>query len=153
LELATRYTARRKAFGKPVREFEGVSFQVAEAVTLLDTCRAMTWSTARAVDSGCHPNYVRRLVSETKKFVTEACQEVARRAMQVMGGIGYTNVYPIERIVRDLALASIWTGTNEIMSLIIESEWQKELHGRTEAVRDSEQDAERAGDQEEKVYE
>ncbi|MBM4395656.1 MAG: acyl-CoA/acyl-ACP dehydrogenase [Deltaproteobacteria bacterium] len=152
LDVATSYTSRRKAFGKPIREFEGVSFQVAEAVTLLDACRAMVFTTARAVDSGAHPNYVRRLVSQTKKFVTESCQEVARRSMQVMGGIGYTNVYPVERIVRDLALASIWTGTSEVMSMIIEAEWQKEHARRRGALRDPEQDAERAGDLDEKDY-
>jgi alkylation response protein AidB-like acyl-CoA dehydrogenase len=153
VEVATRYTSRRKAFGRVIREFQGVSFQVAEAVTLLDACRAMVWTTARLVDAKAHPNHVRRLVSETKKFVTESCQRVARNAMQVMGGIGYTNVYPIERIVRDLGLASIWTGSSEIMSLIVETEWYKELARRPATTRDPEPDAERAGDLDEKVYE
>jgi alkylation response protein AidB-like acyl-CoA dehydrogenase len=154
IEIATRYTGRRKAFGRPIRDFEGVSFQVAEAVMLLDACTAMCHATARAVDAGSDANYVRRLVSETKKFVTESCQKVARNAMQVMGGIGYTDVYPIERIVRDLGLASIWTGSSEIMSLIIEAEWSKELARRApEATRDLEPDAEHSGDVEEKVYE
>ncbi len=71
-------------------------------------------------------NRVRRLVSQTKKFVTESCQQAARHAMQVMGGIGYTNVFPVERIVRDLQLASIWTGTNEVMSMITAHEWYDE---------------------------
>ncbi len=154
LEIATRYTRKRRAFGRPIKEFEGVSFQVAEALTLLDASRAMCWITAQAVDSGDHPNRVRRLVSETKKFVTESCQQVARNALQVMGGIGYTSVYPVERIVRDLALASVWTGTSEIMSLIVGTEWYKE-HEAMEAAgatRDPEPDAERAGDLDEKDY-
>ena len=49
----------------------------------------------------------RRLISETKKFVTESCQKVVHNAMQVVGGIGYTNVLPLERIYRDIRLASI----------------------------------------------
>ena len=74
--------------------------------------------------------------------------------MQVMGGIGYTNVYPVERIVRDLGLASIWTGTNEIMSVIISNEWYKEASAlRTQPQRDLELDAEHAGDEQEKVFE
>jgi len=73
--------------------------------------------------------------------------------MQVMGGIGYTNVFPIERIVRDLGLASIWTGSNEVMSLIIGNEWYKERERAGEWIRDMEEDAECAGDVEEKVYE
>ena len=155
LEIATRYTARRKAFGRPIRAFQGVSFQVAEAAMLLDACSSLVYTTARAVDSGAPANEIRRLVSETKKFVTESCQKVARLSMQVMGGIGYTNIYPIERIVRDLGLASIWTGTNEIMSQIIAHEWYKR-HAQpadTSSTRDFEQDAEHADAEDEKVFE
>ncbi|OIP30268.1 MAG: acyl-CoA dehydrogenase [Deltaproteobacteria bacterium CG2_30_63_29] len=155
LEIATRYTSKRKAFGQRINEFQGVSFQIAQARTLLDVSQSMTYSTALAVDRKAHPNKVRRLVSETKKFVTESCQEVARLSMQVMGGIGYTNVFPVERIVRDLGLASIWTGTNEIMSLIIGTEWYKEYETQYRAgrTRDPEPDAAHADDTDEKVYE
>ncbi|MFP3928623.1 MAG: acyl-CoA dehydrogenase family protein, partial [Desulfobacteraceae bacterium] len=125
LDVATGYTTRRKAFGRSIREFQGVSFQVAEAATLMDASRAMVYATARAVDAGVEGRRVRRLVSETKKFVAESCQKVAHHAMQVMGGIGYTNVFPVERIVRDLRLASIWTGTNEIMAAITAGEWYR----------------------------
>lgn len=154
LEMATRYSGRRKAFGQPIRQFQGVSFQIADAVTLLDASRSMVCTTAQAVDAKAHPNHVRRMVSETKKFVTESCQSVARSSMQVMGGIGYTNVFPVERIVRDLGLASIWTGTNEVMSMIVEAEWHKEYSRRDQGkTRDPEPDAAHADDVEEKVYE
>ncbi len=155
LEVASRYTTRRKAFGQVINQFQGVSFQVAEAAMLLDASRAMCYATARAVDAGVEMNRVRRLVSETKKFVTESCQKAARNAMQVMGGIGYTNVYPIERIVRDLGLASIWTGSNEVMSMIIAHEWYRELEARRQdaALRDPEADAAEAHAEDEKIYE
>ncbi len=153
LEVATRYSSKRKAFGQEIREFQGVSFQVAEAATLLDASRAMVHSTACAVDSGAPPHRLRRLISETKRFVTRSCQQAAEHAMQVMGGIGYTSVYPVERIVRDLRLASIWTGTNEVMSLIVASEWYREFLGDDPAGRDHEADAEEAGAPGEKVFE
>jgi hypothetical protein len=73
--------------------------------------------------------------------------------MQVMGGIGYTNVFPIERIFRDLRLASIWTGTSEIMSTIIASEWYRDCAGKKDRARDFEEDAAEAHAMEEKVYE
>jgi len=152
LDVATGYTTRRKAFGQPIAQFQGVSFQVAEAATLMDAARSMVYTTARAVDAGVEPRRVRRLVSETKKFVTESCQKAAHHAMQVMGGIGYTNVFPVERIVRDLRLASIWTGTNEIMAAITANEWYRE-QGRSTAPRDFEADAAEAAAVEEKVYE
>ncbi|HHP7233338.1 MAG TPA: acyl-CoA dehydrogenase family protein [Desulfobacterales bacterium] len=154
LDIATDYTSRRKAFGKRIAEFQGVSFQVAEAATLLDAARSMVYTTASAVDAGVSPRRIRRLVSETKKFVTESCQKAAHHAMQVMGGIGYTNIFPVERIVRDLRLASIWTGTNEVMAMITAREWYRERleADRTDPVRNWEADAAEAGASDEKVY-
>jgi butyryl-CoA dehydrogenase len=93
---------------------------------LLDACRSLVYATARAVDGGMEMNRVRRMVSETKKFVTESCQKVVHNSMQVVGGIGYTNVLPLERIYRDIRLASIWTGTNEVMATIVAHEWYRE---------------------------
>ncbi|MFA6012269.1 MAG: acyl-CoA dehydrogenase family protein [Desulfobacteraceae bacterium] len=155
LDVATGYTTRRKAFGKTINNFQGVSFQVAEGAMLLDACRSMIYTTASAVDKGVDPNVIRRLVSETKKFVTEACQKVSHNAMQVMGGIGYTTIFPVERIFRDLRLASIWTGSNEVMSMIIASEWYKEYEELKQSgkIRDSETDAAEAFAPDEKIYE
>lgn len=156
LEVAGAYTTRRKAFGRTINRFEGVSFQVAEASMLLDASRSIVYTTARAVDAGEDPARTRRYISETKKFVTESCQKVVHNAMQVMGGIGYTDVYPVERHHRDLRLASIWTGTNEVMSMIIAHEWYAEYaerRGRKAAARDLEADAVSAEAVSEKVYE
>ncbi|MFP4477195.1 MAG: acyl-CoA dehydrogenase family protein [Desulfatibacillaceae bacterium] len=155
LEVATDYTTRRKAFGTTINAFQGVSFQVAEAAMLLDACRTMCFSTGTAVDSGVDQRTIRRYVSETKKFVTESCQKVVHNAMQVMGGIGYTSVYPVERIYRDIRLASIWTGTNEIMSAIIGHEWYREYAKKQEGglFRNFEMDAAEAEAPEEKIYE
>ena len=153
LDVATAYTTRRKAFGQVINQFQGVSFQVAEAAMLLDACRAMANMTARAVDAGANVNLIRRLVSESKKFITESCQKVVHNAMQVMGGIGYTNVFPVERIFRDIRLASIWTGTSEVMSLIAAHEWYREHFERKGKLpRDYEADAAEAHAADEKVY-
>lgn len=150
LQIATRYTSRRKAFGEVINKFQGVSFQVAESAMLLDACRALVYSTARAVGGGMGMNQVRRMVSETKKFVTESCQKVVHHSMQVVGGIGYTNVFPLERIYRDIRLASIWTGTNEIMSSIIAHEWYCEA--ATQQGRDYAADAPEAEAADEVIY-
>jgi len=155
LDIATAYTSKRKAFGRVINRFQGVSFQVAEAAMLLDASRAMIYATSRAVDDGADKYVIRRMVSETKKFVTEACQKVVHNSMQVIGGIGYTNVLPVERIYRDLRLASIWTGTNEVMSMIIAHEWYREFYKTLEKrlVRDYEADAKEADAVDEKIYE
>jgi len=139
LDVAMKYASRRKAFGRPIRKFQAVSFMVADAQTRLDVSRAMVYQAARAADAGA-PN-LRRLVSETKKAVTDAGWEVANLAMQITGGIGYTDVYPIERAVRDMRLAQIWTGTNEIMSAMIQHEAFAEAAAEKGTYRDFELDA------------
>jgi len=155
LEIATNYTSRRKAFGQIIAQFEGVSFQIAEAVMLLDAARALGYATARAVDEGIDMHLIRRMVSESKKFITESCQKAVHNAMQVVGGIGYTTIFPIERIYRDVRLASIWTGTSEVMSMITAHEWYREflLQKAANLPRDYEADAEDAFAEEEKIYE
>ncbi|MCU0304124.1 MAG: acyl-CoA/acyl-ACP dehydrogenase [Thermoanaerobaculales bacterium] len=149
LDVAMKYASRRKAFGRPIRAFQAVSFMVADAQTRLDQSRAMVYLAARAADAGA-PN-LRRIVSETKKAVTDAGWEVANLAMQITGGIGYTDVYPIERAVRDLRLAQIWTGTNEIMSALIQHEAFAEAAAEAGTYRDFELDAMHA-DASEKIY-
>ncbi len=155
VDIATAYTSRRKAFGQVISRFQGVSFQVAEAVMLLDAARAMGYATARAVDAGVDMNRIRRMVSESKKFITESCQKAVHNAMQVVGGIGYTNIFPIERIFRDVRLASIWTGTSEVMSMVVAHEWYREFLAKKQAnlERDFEADAEEADAADEKIYE
>ena len=125
LDLAARYANRRRAFGQEIRKYQAVSFMLADAITELDAARGLCYIAAKAIDNN-YP-YVRRLVSEAKKFSTEAAWKVVNKAMQMMGGIGYTEVYPIERALRDTRLAMIWTGTNEIMSLLIQHEYFKQI--------------------------
>lgn len=125
LDLAARYANRRRAFGQEIRKYQAVSFMLADAITELDAARGLCYLAAKAIDHN-YP-YVRRLVSEAKKFSTEAAWNVVNKAMQMMGGIGYTEVYPIERALRDTRLAMIWTGTNQIMSLLIQHEYFKQV--------------------------
>jgi len=155
LEIATGYTTRRKAFGQPINKFQGVSFQVAEAATLLDTARAIAYTAARAADELREPGEMRRIISEAKRFSTEACMKVVNNAMQVMGGIGYTNIFPLERIYRDVRLGPIWTGSNEVMSMIIAHEWYREYSERkgTGIDRDYEADSDESQAVDEKIYE
>lgn len=153
LEVAARYSDRRKAFGQKIRRFEGVSFKIADSITLLDAARGLVYGAARSIDAGDDPGRCRRLVSEAKKFATDVAWQVVNHAMQILGGIGYTNVYPIERLLRDTRLIMIWTGTNEIMNLIIQHEYYKEVLAPRPEVRDPEPDAPEAERVEEKVYE
>ena len=148
LEVAARYSTRRKAFGQTIDSFQAISFMVADSVATLDAARSLVFAAAKLVDSGGDG---RRLVSEAKKIGTQAGWDVINNAMQIMGGIGYTSVYPIERLLRDCRLSMIWTGTNQIMNLLIQHEYYKELSGIKVKPRDIEQDA-ITPDEEEKHY-
>ncbi|MEM3465836.1 MAG: acyl-CoA dehydrogenase [Candidatus Jordarchaeales archaeon] len=151
LDVAIRYSILRRAFGRPIRDFQGVSFKVAESVMKLDAARALTYMAARAADQGLD---ARRLVAEAKAFSTEAGWEAVNNAMQILGGIGYTTVYPVERALRDARLGLIWTGSNEVMRMIIQHEVYKEyLKGERTPARDIEEDAADADKTEEKRYE
>ena len=152
IEIAARYADKRHAFGQKIRRFEGISFKVAESLTLLDAARALNHAVGVTIESGADAGKVRRLVSEAKKFSTESAWTVVNHAMQILGGIGYTDIYPVERLLRDVRLITIWTGTNEIMDLVIQSEFYKEfLFGKPQG-RDVEADAEGADLPGEKIY-
>ncbi len=153
MDVAARYSTRRKAFGTEIKNFQAVSFKIADSVTLLDTARGIVYLAARSVDAGDPAGKTRRFVSEAKKVATENAWKVVNNAMQVMGGIGYTNVYPIEKMLRDVRLIMIWTGTNEIMDLIIQHEYYKEMAGEGFKGRDIEFDAVESDRDEEKIYE
>jgi alkylation response protein AidB-like acyl-CoA dehydrogenase len=149
LEVAARYSDKRTAFGQKIRKFQAISFMIGDGITKLDAARALVYMAARSVDAGA-PN-MRRLVSEAKKFATDAAWEIANIAMQVMGGIGYTDVYPVEKAVRDIRLTQIWTGTNEIMNLLVQHEYYGEVLADHSDRRNIEDDAMHANDME-KVY-
>ena len=149
LEIATRYTNRRHAFGKAIRNFQSVSNMIAQSITQLDAARSLVYGAAMTVDKGMQH---RRMVSEAKRFATDTCWEVCNMAMRAMGGISYTNVYPLERLVRDARLIQIWTGTNEIMDQIIQHEYYQEVLGAEGTGRDLEKDAPEAGAEQEKIF-
>jgi hypothetical protein len=152
LEIAVRYSNRRKAFGQIIRRFEGISFKIADSITKLDAASGLVYGAAAAVDRYGSTGYTRRMVSEAKRVATDTAWEIINHAMQILGGIGYTNVYPVERMLRDARLMMIWTGTNEIMNLIIQHEYIKEVLQQEPITRDVERDAPEA-DAEEKIYE
>ncbi len=125
LDLAVRYSNKRRAFGDEIRKYQAVNFKIADSITQLDAARSLCYMAAKAVDEN-YPN-VRRIVSEAKRFTTEIAWDVVNNAMQIMGGIGYTDVYPIERALRDIRLGMIWTGTSEIMNLLIQHEYYSQV--------------------------
>lgn len=150
LEIAIRYADKRQAFGRTLKNFEGISFKVADGMTQLDAARGLVYRAAKKADTGA---WCRKEVSQAKVFATEAGFHAVHEAMQILGGIGYTDVYPIERLYRDARLATIWTGSNEVQRLIIQNEVFKEVLSEDRSQkRDVELDTPGAHKTNEKVY-
>ncbi|MBI4362823.1 MAG: acyl-CoA dehydrogenase family protein, partial [Euryarchaeota archaeon] len=93
-EIAVRYSSERVQFDQPIRRFEGVSFRIAEMATQIEAARGLTLQAARLVDQG---KPATKLAAMAKFFATEAAVEVTNGSLQVLGGIGYTKEYPVER--------------------------------------------------------
>lgn len=116
-DKAVAYMKDRKAFGKPIAEFQALQFELADMATDLEAARTFLWRAASALDDKA-PDAT-RLCAMAKRLVTDRCFEVANRALQLHGGYGYLAEYGIEKIVRDLRVHQILEGTNEIMRVII----------------------------------
>ena len=111
------YMSNRKAFGRRLDEFQALQFRLADMATQLEASRALLWQAAAALDR--KDGNATPLSAMAKRFVTDACFDVANQALQLHGGYGYLSEYGIEKIVRDLRVHQILEGTNEIMRLIV----------------------------------
>ena len=127
-EAAVKYSSEREQFDHPIREFEGVSFKVADMAVQLEASRLLILQAARLLDEG---KRARKEGSMAKLFATEAAFEIAHQALQVHGGIGYTRDLPIERYFRDSRFMMIGGGTSEIMRFIIQREIYEERRRRS----------------------
>jgi len=116
LDAAKAHLETRRQFGKPLKEFQGLQWRLADMATELDAARLMVRRAAHALDAG-DPRAT-QYCAMAKRFATDAGFDVANQALQLHGGYGYLRDYPLERIVRDLRVHQILEGTNEIMRVI-----------------------------------
>ena len=116
-DKATAYMADRHAFGGALIDEPTIRFTLADMATALETSRMMLWRAATALDED-HPDRV-ELCAMAKRYVTDACFDVADQALQLHGGYGYLREYGLEKIVRDLRVHRILEGTNEIMRVVV----------------------------------
>jgi alkylation response protein AidB-like acyl-CoA dehydrogenase len=122
-EEAVKHSVEREQFGRQIRNFEGVSFKLADMATKLDAARLLTLQAARTIDAG-HP--ASRQAAMAKLFACDAAQEITYDAVQITGGDGYTKQNRTEQFSRDARLMSIGGGTAEIMQYIIQREIYRE---------------------------
>jgi len=123
-EVAVKYSTERVQFDVPIRQFEGISFKVADMAVNIEAARLLTLQAARRIDNGLKAT---KEAAMAKLYATETAVEVTNDALQVLGGIGYSKEYPVERYVRDARLMTIGGGTSEIMKYLIQREVYKEF--------------------------
>jgi alkylation response protein AidB-like acyl-CoA dehydrogenase len=118
------YLSHRQAFGAALLDEPTIRFTLADMATALESSRLLLWRAASALDANADDKV--ELCAMAKRYVTDACFDVADKALQLHGGYGYLREYGLEKIVRDLRVHRILEGTNEIMRVVI---------GRAEAAR------------------
>ena len=123
-DYALNYAAEREQFGQKIGKFQGVSFQIADMITEIDEADWLTLSSAWRLDQGLPAN---REIASAKLYASEMLARVTDRTLQIFGGMGLMDDFPIERFWRDARVERIWDGTSEIQRHIISRELLRPL--------------------------
>ena len=115
-EHATNYARERQAFGKPIADLQAIQWMLADMATQIEAARTLLYKAAWLKEQG-RPYTMEAAMA--KMFATEMAEKVCRDAIQVHGGYGYSQEYPVERLYRDARLMTIGEGTSEIQRLVI----------------------------------
>jgi alkylation response protein AidB-like acyl-CoA dehydrogenase len=116
VDYAAGYAREREQFGRPIADFQGVSFMLADMATQVSAARALTLAAARLKDAG-RPFSVE--AAKAKLFATDVAMRVTTDAIQVLGGYGFVSDHPVERWFREAKVLQIVEGTNQIQRLVI----------------------------------
>ena len=116
LDHAIAYAKQRRQFGKPIAEFQGVQFELARMATEVEAARLLVYNAARMRDAG--RGYVTE-AAMAKYFASQVAEDTASRAVEILGGVGFTKDYPVEKLYRDAKIGRIYEGTTNIQKLTI----------------------------------
>ncbi len=117
LRYALGYAKQRQQFGRPIAEFQGLQFMLADMGAQLEAARCLVHEACRAIDSG--DQRATELAAMAKLIASDTAMKVTTDAVQVLGGYGYVNEFPVERMMRDAKITQIYEGTNQIQRLVI----------------------------------
>lgn len=123
MDYATAYIQERKQFGKPLADFQGLQWMLADRYTELEAARLLLMSAADRKERG---QPFSKEASMAKVFASEKANQACYSALQMLGGYGYMTEYPLERMSRDVRITSIYEGTSEVQRLIIAREILRE---------------------------
>jgi len=118
-DYANSYAAERVAFGKPINQLQAIQFKLADMETGTAASRELLYKACSMADKPRPPADLGKWTSMAKLFASDNAMKVTVEAIQVLGGYGYVNEYPVERMMRDAKITQIYEGTNEIQRLVI----------------------------------
>ena len=118
-DAALKYSKERQQFGKPICEFQAISFKLADMATKIEAAELLTYQAAQLKNDGMK---VTKQSAFAKYYASEVCVQVSTDAVQIFGGYGYTKDFPVEKFYRDSKLCTIGEGTSEIQKLVIARE-------------------------------
>ena len=120
LDLATDYLQERRQFGRPIAEFQGLQFMLADMATAVDAARLLVYRACALLDDGLGGTPTTAGASSMAKlFASDTAMRVTTDCVQLLGGIGYTRDVPAERFMRDAKITQIYEGTNQIQRIVI----------------------------------
>lgn len=119
IEFASKYVKKREAFGKPLSSFEAMQWMIADSYTELEAAQLLVLRAAYLKENR---RPFTKEASMAKLFATEAARKVTIRAVQMLGGYGYTKDYPVERYLRDIIGTTLYEGTSEVQRIVISRE-------------------------------
>ncbi|MEU5091474.1 acyl-CoA dehydrogenase [Streptomyces sp. NPDC021356] len=117
LDYAKGYVKERKQFGKPIADFQGIQFMLADMAMKVSAARALTYQAAAASERGDADLTYQGAAA--KCFASDVAMEVTTDAVQLLGGYGYTRDYPVERMMRDAKITQIYEGTNQVQRIVM----------------------------------
>ncbi len=119
MDYALDYAKKRRTFGKTLSNYQAIQFKIAEMYQKVETSRLLVWKAAWEADQGMDPTVS---ASIAKMIATEKALEVVNEALQIFGGFGYTKMFPVEKLLRDTRLFSIYEGTSEVQRLVVSTQ-------------------------------
>lgn len=122
LDYAKGYVQERKQFGKPIGDFQGVQFMLADMAMKLEAARQLTYAAAaksERVSAGGKEDDLTFFGAAAKCYASDAAMEITTDAVQLLGGYGYTRDYPVERMMRDAKITQIYEGTNQVQRIVM----------------------------------
>src|SRR5689334_6158151 len=117
LDFAKGYIQERKQFGKPIADFQGIQFMLADMGMKLEAARQLTYAAAAKSERGDAD--LTYFGAAAKCFASDAAMEITTDAVQLLGGYGYTRDYPVERMMRDAKIKQIYEGTNQVQRIVM----------------------------------